>query len=159
MFIYKFWFSNKIKIWCVEDMIRRIRWFSLNPPIFDMSKIWFAVPADFRWIRWFPLVSPKFSLFAVSKFADVSLSFRYFLSLLQPLIQIFSLAFCFAFLFRYFSSLPHLDIFLRSLIQIFSLLLFEVLINVIVSNVDDKISYQLHRDQAITDYNRSATKQ
>jgi hypothetical protein len=34
-------------------MIRRIRWFSLNSLIFDVSKIWFAVPADFRWIRWF----------------------------------------------------------------------------------------------------------
>jgi hypothetical protein len=53
MFIYKFWFLNKIKIWCVEDMIRRTRWFPLNP-----------------------LVSPKFSLSAVSEFADVVKEFR-----------------------------------------------------------------------------------
>jgi hypothetical protein len=51
-------------------MIRRTRWYPLNPLIFDVSKIWFAVPADFHLIRWFPLVSPKFSLSAVSEFAD-----------------------------------------------------------------------------------------
>jgi hypothetical protein len=46
--LYSLIFAEFADFWCVEDMIRRTRWFSLNS-----------------------LVSPKFSLFAVFKFVDV----------------------------------------------------------------------------------------